>query len=117
MTNGNPDIFRFVFQYYSDEWLFIRSMTFNIDGENYTIIPNMETDCGYGGMIWEWCDEYVGSIGNVSKEFIEKLANSESVKVKMNGRQYYDTRTMTKAQISSIKDAYEYYLALGGEFN
>ena len=91
-------------------------MIFNIDGDNITIIPDMETDCGYGGMIWEWCDEYVGSIGNVSGEFIEKLANAESVKVRMNGNQYYDTRTLTSTQINSIKDAYEYYLALGGEF-
>lgn len=116
LTNGNANIFRFVFQYYSEDWLFIKNMIFNIDGDNITIIPDMETDCGYGGMIWEWCDEYVGSIGNVSGEFIEKLANAESVKVRMNGSQYYDTRTLTSTQINSIKDAYEYYLALGGEF-
>ena len=51
---------RFVFQYYSDDWLFIRNMIFNFDGENVRIIPDrMQTDCGDGGMIWEWCDEHV----------------------------------------------------------
>lgn len=110
--------FRFVFQYYSDNWLFIKNMVFNIDGENIKIIPNrMETDCN--SMIWEWCDESVKS-GNtpysINEEFISKIANAKSVKVKLNGRQYYDTRTLSAAQIKSIKDTYEYYKALGGKF-
>ena len=101
--------FRFVFQYYADDWLFIESMIFNIDGENITISPSMDTDCGYGGKIWEWCDT------QISLEFIEKLANAKSVKVKMNGSHYYDTRTLTTAQIQSIKNTYDYFKALGGE--
>lgn len=101
--------FRFVFQYYADDWLFIESMIFNIDGENITISPSMDTDCGYGGKIWEWCDT------QISLEFVEKLANAKSVKIKMNGSQYYDTRTLTTAQIQSIKNTYDYFKALGGE--
>lgn len=101
--------FRFVFQYYADDWLFIESMIFNIDGENITISPSMDTDCGYGGKIWEWCDT------QISLEFIEKLANAKSVKVKMNGSHYYGTRTLTTAQIQSIKNTYDYFKALGGE--
>ena len=112
-----PENFRFVFQYYADEWLFIRNMIFNIDGENITISPKMDTDCGYGGMIWEWCDASVNNdYGSVNEEFIKKLANAKSVKVKMNGSQYYDTKTLTAAQIKSIKDTYDYYLSLGGRF-
>lgn len=112
--------FRFVFQYYADDWLFIKNMIFNIDGENITIIPDMDTDCGYGGKIWEWCDEAVvggNSEYSVNEEFIAKIANAKSVKVKMNGSQYYDTRTLTAEQIKSIRDTYEYYKALGGKFN
>lgn len=109
--------FRFVFQYYANDWLFIENMIFNIDGENIRIVPNnMETD--NDSMIWEWCDELVES-GNttdsINEEFISKIANAKSVKVKMNGRQYYDTRTLTSSQIKSIKDTYEYFKALGGK--
>ena len=50
------------------------------------------------------------------EKFIKKIANAKSVKVKLNGRQYYDTRTLKAEQIKSIKDTYEYYLALGGRF-
>lgn len=119
MNDGKPNTFRFVYQYYSDDWLFIRNMIFNIDGEKFTIIPKMETDCG-GGKIWEWCDTYVSggdSEYSVNENFISKLANSKSVKIKMNGSQYYDTRTLTAEQIKAIKDTYEYYLALGGKFS
>lgn len=116
--DGEPSTnFRFVFQYYADDWLFIENMIFNIDGDLITIIPKMETDCGDGGKIWEWCDENVNfNSSGINEKFIKKIANAKSVKVKMNGRKYYDTRTLKAEQIKSIKDTYEYYLALGGRF-
>ena len=116
IKNGIAYNFRFRYQYYADDWLFIQNMIFNIDGENTTIYPDMETDCGNGGKIWEWCDESVSNSSNIDKYFILGIANAKSVKVKMNGRQYYDTRTLTEAQIKTIKDTYDYYLALGGKF-
>lgn len=113
-----PSNFRFVYQYCAEDWLFIESMIFNIDGDNIRISPDMERDCGNGGKIWEWCDESVNySISGINEEFIRRIANAKTVKVKMNGSQYYDTRTLSAAQIKSIKDTYEYYLALGGKFN
>lgn len=116
--NGKVENFRFRFQYFDDDWLFIKNMIFNIDGENITIVPDMETDCGDGD-IWEWCDELVGtadSYCDVSEDFIIKLSKAKSVKVKLNGRQYYDTRTLSQKQIKSIKNTYDYYKALGGQF-
>ena len=119
MKDNQACNFRFVFQYYADDWLFIKNMIFNIDGENLTIVPDMETDCGDGGMIWEWCDEMVIG-GNteylITEDFIKKIAGAKTVKVRLNGRQYYNTKTLTDAQIKSIKETYEYYIALGGSF-
>lgn len=114
VKDGVADNLRFRFQYYAEDWLFIKYMTFNIDGNNYTIYPYMETDCGDGGKIWEWCDVKVG-YGDVDAKFIKALANAKQVKVKMYGRQYYDVRTLTQTQIASIKDSYNYYTALGGQ--
>lgn len=109
--------FRFVFQYYADDWLFIKKMIFNIDGDNITIVPDMNTDCGNGGKIWEWCDECVNSnTSGLTGEFISKISNAKVVKVKMIGSQYSNVRTVTPAEIKSIKDTYDYFYALGGRF-
>lgn len=150
-VDGVPSNLRFRFQYHSDNWLFIRNMIFNIDGENFRIAPDMETDSGNGGRIWEWCDEmvYNSSLADdmevtkenidiiakakameviekhanssdgveyteINKAFIAKIAYAKSVKIKMNGSQYYDTRTLSAAEIKSIRDTYEYFFALGG---
>ena len=108
MENNKPtDNFRFVFQYYAEDWLFIRNIIFNIDGENFTIYPNMETDCG-GGYIWEWFDENYSN----NLDLIKKIGNGKSVKMKLNGSQYYNIKTLTKQQIKDIKDMYDYYMML-----
>lgn len=101
-------------QYEADDWLFIQYMIFNIDGENITFTPrDMETDCGNGGRIWEWCDESALYL----EDLIKKIAYANSVKIKMVGRQYYKIKTMSSKQIQYFKYSYEYYKALGGEFN
>ena len=108
--------FRFVFQYFAADWLFIDRMIFNIDGENTTIIPDMNTDHANGN-IWEWCDVFVDKYSSINESFILKLANAKSVKVKLIGNNnYYTIKTLSAQQIKSIKDTYDYYKALGGEF-
>lgn len=112
--------FRFRFQYYADSWLFIESMIFNIDGTNYQIEPEMNRD--NNSMIWEWCDELVfkkatSDFRVPDEDFIKRLGSAKSVKVKLNGMHYYDTKTLTSSQIKAIKDAYDYYVALGGTFD
>ncbi len=109
--NGNTSNLRFCVQYEADDWLFIQNMIFNVDGENITYVPyKMETDCGYGGRIWEWCDEQASS----ESDLVEKIANAKTVKIKLNGRQYYNTRTMSAKQIVAFKETLEYYKLLGG---
>ncbi|MBQ2376665.1 MAG: hypothetical protein II298_08365 [Bacteroidales bacterium] len=108
--------FRFVFQYFAADWLFIDRMIFNIDGENTTIIPDMNTDHANGN-IWEWCDVSVDKYSSTNESFILKLANAKSVKVKLIGsNSYYKIKTLSEQQIKSIKETYNYYKALGGEF-
>lgn len=113
LKNGVATNPRFLIQYEADKWLFIKYMIFNIDGENITFTPEkMETDCGHGGRIWEWCDEsalYLESL-------IEKIAYANNVKIKMVGSQYHKVKTMSSKQIEGFKYSYEYYKALGGTF-
>lgn len=104
---------RFVMQYEADDWLFIKDCVFNIDGYNYTYIPRkMERD--HDSRIWEWFDDPV-DMDNIN--LVRKIANAKSVKVKLNGRQYYDTRTIKPKEISSIKKTLEFYEEIGNKFN
>ncbi|MBW0164938.1 MAG: hypothetical protein HYI21_00025 [Sediminibacterium sp. Gen4] len=112
--NGMPSNLRFRLQYYNDDWLFFSRIQFSIDGKAYEYVPlNTETDSGDGGYIWEWFDE---SVSESDKELINALANAKSAKMKLIGRQYYDTRTISPSQLNGIKQTLELYKALGGRF-
>lgn len=107
--NDKASNLRFRVQYEAGDWLFIKSMIFNVDGENITFVPDdMDTDCGYGGRIWEWCDEPASE----NSELVEKIANAKIVKVKFNGSQYYDTKTMSDKELQAFKETYQYFKAL-----
>ena len=113
--NGDKSVsnFRFVLQYESDDWLFIRNCIFNIDGDNIEFVPHkMERD-NEGGRIWEWFDE---SVGRNNIGLIRKISKAKNVKVKLVGDQYYDTRTISSKQIASIGKVLEYYEKMGGKF-
>lgn len=106
--------FRFRIQYYGEDWLFIRKYQFSIDGKAYEFIPaNVERDSGYGGKIWEWCDENI-SIGS-DIEIVKALSEAKTAKIKFVGSQYHDIRTITKKELKSIKNAIDLYTAMGGE--
>ncbi len=110
--NGVPNALRIVHQYYSDDWLFIRQYKFSIDGKAYSYTPSdMKTDNDSG--IWEWSDEVVDS---EIKEIINALIVCKSAKIRLEGRQYYDTKTITPSQIKSIKETVELYQLMGGIF-
>ena len=112
--NGVPIVLRIVHQYYSDDWLFIRTYKFSIDGKAFSYSPiNMNTDNGEGGMIWEWSDEVVDS--NI-KEIIESLRKCQTAKIKLEGRQYYDTKSITSSQIKSINQTIELFELMGGDY-
>lgn len=114
VVNGKADNFRFKIQYHADDWLFIQRVQFSIDGNAYEYIPlNMETDSGNGGFIWEWFDENVRSS---DIPLIEALANAKDAKMKLQGRQYFDIKKISKDQILNIKRSLALYKALGGSF-
>lgn len=113
-SDGSVSNLRFRIQYEGESWLFVENIIFNIDGENVTFIPGeMERDCGNGGRIWEWCDESA----SLNTSLIKEIANAKKVKMKLNGSQYYDTRTISDKQLKGIKETLEYYEALGGSLN
>lgn len=116
IKNNIPTNFRFVYQYYANEWLFIKKIKIKIDDSDFvtTIEPEMKTD--NNTKIWEWCDESVRSNNSISPHLIQSIGKAKSVKLKLIGTNYAKEINLSKSQIKSIKDTYEYYLALGGKF-
>jgi len=101
---------RFSVRYKADEWLFIQSYTFNVDGTNYRIdasgFSEVERDNGYGG-IWEW---YTAPAGPRELEIARAIANSRNAVLRYNGQQYYRDRTISdveKSGLQKVLDAYE----------
>ena len=110
---GYPTNLRFVGQYTADNWLFIQSIKFNIDGNVLDYNPNnIKRD--NNTKIWEWFDDNVES-SNTS--LIEAIAYAKNpIKVRFIGRQYYDERIISKNEIKSILETIQYYKALGGKY-
>ncbi len=113
--------FRFVFQYISDNWLFIEDLIFNIDGSNYITTPTTWKHDVSGGLVAEWCDEAVEKAqkyeNNINETLIKAICEGKVVKIKMNGSNHYNVITLSSAQKKSIKDTYDYYKLLGGKFS
>lgn len=114
VNNGKPENFRLVIQYAADDWLFIRSYTFLIDGKAYEFSsPNMERD-NASGDIWEWSDTQVESNQEVFN-IIAAMKDAKEVKIRFNGKQYHTDKTLSQKDIKAIVEPLEYYLALGGK--
>lgn len=105
--------FRFRIQYAADDWLFIKTIMFNLGNDKILTFEPEEMQRDNETSIWEWCDE---QIDDKNESLISALAYSKSVKVKFCGRQYFRTRDMTSKELEYIKKTYEFYQALGGKF-
>ncbi|WP_295791538.1 hypothetical protein [Mucilaginibacter sp.] len=106
-TTGNE--LRLTTQYTADNWLFINSMSFNADGENFNdFSPKFKRDNGQG-MIWEWSDEPVPDL-NLS--MLAKIATAKRAKIRYDGEQYYNELTITAAQKAAIKRQLQVYKGL-----
>ena len=113
-SEGKPENLRFLIQYYADDWLFIDSYTFLIDGNTYTFShPDVERD--NNSMIWEWSDTGVAQSGEVAQVLYE-IKNAKEVKIRFNGRQYHKDKVLSQKDIKAIRQPIEYFEALGGRF-
>ncbi len=70
----------------------------------------VERDNG-GGDIWEWSDKHVSAY---DQSLIVALVSAKSAKVQFLGDQYYKSRSLTKRELMTIREVYEYYKVLGG---
>ena len=95
-------------QLLNDDWIFLKSYTFLIDGETYEYDPRISRDNDH--RVWEWSDQPVNSN---NKKIIDKILESKSAKIRFQGRQYHKDKTITKSQITAMQRVYDAYMADG----
>ncbi len=107
---------RFVMQYFADDWLFVEKAWAKADGETIqlpqvTKFNGWERDNGSGD-IWEWSDAPVISASEIAS--IKKLAKAKSVMIRFEGKQYYNDKKLSEAQLKALRDMISAYEAATG---
>lgn len=95
---------RLKLQYAAEDWLFIEKGIFLVDGEQYTISGKWERD--NNSEIWEWLDMQVSES---ERPILDKIANSKSAKVRYEGKQYHNDRTISQKEKDIIKKTLDIY--------
>ena len=113
LVDGKPSNLRFKIQYRADDWLFIQSYKFLIDGNTYDYVPG-KVERDNESYIWEWSDTPVSVI---SESLLNSLSKAKTAKIRFVGRQYHKDKDITAQQIASIKRTLDYFYALGGKIN
>ncbi|EDY82586.1 hypothetical protein VDG1235_3904 [Verrucomicrobiia bacterium DG1235] len=111
---GNQVWLRFKMSYNSDDWLFVESATFKVDGElvtlKYNFFDDWERDNGYGG-IWEWKDV---SVDREIWNLINQISDSDDTMMRYGGRQYHHDRKVSSREKAALKNVILAYEAMGG---
>lgn len=103
VPKGSRPSLRLVIRYQSDEWLFVRSYTFKVDGRIFEIVPErseiQRDNAAYLG-VWEWLDTYAGVR---EEQLLEALAVAKSATLRYNGDQYYSDRAISQGELAAIR--------------
>lgn len=97
---GEKPTLRFVVNYTSDSWLFVKNAQANIDG-TIVDIPNAEWHRDNDSEIWEWIDVIASeSIIDLSQQ----ISESKKTIIRFNGQQYFDDYTVTASDKQVLHD-------------
>lgn len=106
---GEPFL-RFKTEFTADSWLFVRNITFLVDGRKFEFFPEkVERDNDTD--IYEWTDDLVDEN---THEIIAAILNGKQVKMRYNGDQYYHDRVVSQKEITAMRRVASAYFALGG---
>lgn len=101
---------RMKFNYYADDWLFVKTVTVKADEEVYNLEKmDFERD-NAAGSIWEWSDSPVQNM-----TMINKILAAKKVVVRYNGRQYYHDFVLPESQKMAMKDILLAWQRYGGK--
>jgi outer membrane murein-binding lipoprotein Lpp len=101
---------RVKFQYYGDDWLFVRSVTVKADDKVYELGKlNFERDHS-SGSVWEWIDMPV-----TDHEMLNHWMTAKRVIIRFDGKQYYKDFTLPQGQKNQLREVYEAWKNMGGK--
>ena len=110
---GYAPTLRLKIQYYGDDWLFIDSYFFNVDGKTKSIDPgygDIETD--NDSKVWEWFD----TEPNKSEvELIKSIIKSKKAVMRLEGSKYYKDVVISATQKKALQRVLTVYAGLGGK--
>ena len=109
MSNDRPTSLRLIVQYHADDWLFINTAKFLIDGEKSVIPLNEFKRDNSGGKIWEYSDT---PVNEVTLGVLYKIAESKETKMRLEGSQYYKDVVITSKQKTALRKMIDMYMAL-----
>jgi hypothetical protein len=99
-------------RYTGEDWLFIESFFFNIDGDTYEITPGYgEIETDNDSTVWEW---YSTEASSENIEMIQKIINSKKTVMRLEGSQYHKDVTITQTQKNALRSVLAVYQGLGG---
>jgi membrane-associated protease RseP (regulator of RpoE activity) len=114
-SEGAEPQFHLRIVYVGDDWRFINSYTFLIDGERFQIPATGKVDRDHEIKIWEWCvlsADANDTSSDVAK-VIRALANCRDAKVFHHGNQYREERDLSQDEIERACVIVHYVDSLG----
>jgi len=112
-TKGSTPSLFWEIQYEGSDWLFIKSYFFNVDGFTYELTPDygvIKTDNDTN--VWEWYNE---AITSEQVDLIQRIINSKSAVMRLNGTQYYKDVKITATQKAALQHVLTVFQGLGGD--
>jgi hypothetical protein len=104
---------RFVIEYWSDSWLFVRKAWTKIDGVSVDLpTENKWTRENSSQFIWETSDT---SLDKGGLFVIKKFANAKEPTIRFEGDKYYKDFKPSKEQLAMIREMISAYEAASGE--
>jgi len=97
---------RLTVQYFADDWLFINGAWAKADGDRVDV-PSAKWERDNNHNIWEWTDVEIDTPRSTSA--ITKIANAKNVVVRFEGKQYYNDKTLSAAQLKAMRDVIAAY--------
>jgi len=100
-------------QYEGSDWLFIKSYFFNVDGFTYELTPDygvIKTDNDTN--VWEWYNEAMTA---EQVDLIQRIINSKSAVMRLNGSQYYKDVKISASQKAGLQHVLTVFQGLGGD--
>jgi hypothetical protein len=102
-------------QYEGSDWLFIKSYFFNVDGFTYEFTPDygaIKTD--NDSNVWEWYNE---AITSEQVDLIQRIIESKSAVMRLNGSQYYKDVKISASQKAALQHVLTVFQGLGGDLS